>query len=180
MAKLPEELEQRLERLARAEGLELLAVEVAGTARKAVVRLVLDREDGGVSLGDCEQVSRQASVLFDAYDPFTGAYTLEVSSPGLDRKLYRDKDFVRFAGHGVRVRMRPTWTGGRTFDGVLEGRDGTAVRIRDLDGEIHELPGDQVFEVRLAPQVDERAAKRQAKHARKTGSRGKKASTKAD
>ncbi len=180
MAKLPDELEQRLERLARAEGLELLAIEVAGTARKAVVRLVLDKEEGGVSLGDCEQVSRQASVLFDAYDPFTGGYTLEVSSPGLDRKLYREKDFVRFAGQGVRVRMRPTWTGGRTFDGILEGRDESAVRIRDLDGEIHELPDEQVFEVRLAPQVEERVARREAKRARKTGSRGKKASRKAN
>ncbi len=154
MARLPEELLARLERLAASEGVELVAVEVGGTARKGVVRLVLDRE-GGVTLADCESVSRQASVLFDTFDPFPGAFTLEVSSPGIDRKLYTDRDFIRFAGRHVRVRMRPSWPAPRALEGILQGRSDGVVRLRDQAGVTLELPADEVFEARLAPQPSE-------------------------
>ncbi|MEW6337442.1 MAG: ribosome maturation factor RimP [Acidobacteriota bacterium] len=152
MGRLDENLTARLERLAAGEGLELLAVEVMGTARKPIVRLVLDRPEQGVSLEDCELVSRQASVLLDAHDPFPGSYTLEVTSPGLDRKLYSDNDYVRFSGQPVRVRMRPTWTRtSRLVEGVLEGRGEGVVRVRDRKGALVELPVDEVFETRLDP-----------------------------
>ena len=155
MARLSEDLLARLGRLAKGEGLELVAVEVGGTARKPVVRLILDREPGGVTLADCASVSRQASVLLDAYDPFPGAFTLEVSSPGLERKLYSEKDFVRFAGRAVRVRMRPGFPAPRVFNGTLEGRTGQTVRVRDRAGVTHELPEGEVLETRLAPDFDE-------------------------
>jgi ribosome maturation factor RimP len=151
MARLSEELTHRLTRLAESEGIELLAVEIAGTARHPLVRLVIDRENGGVGLADCEGVSRQASTLFDAYDPFPGAYTLEVTSPGLDRKFYSDKDFVRFAGQMVRVRMRPNWPSPRAFTGVLVEYIDNTVRVRDQRETVRELPMSGVFEVRLAP-----------------------------
>jgi len=154
MARLPGELLARLERLAASEGAELVAVEVAGTARKAIVRLVLDRE-GGITLADCESVSRQASVLLDAFDPFPGPFTLEVSSPGIERKLYSEKDFIRFSGRAVRVRMRPSWPTPRVLDGILEGRDGGFVRMRDTSGATLELPEAEVFEARLAPHLEE-------------------------
>ena len=154
MARLSEDLLARLSRLAASEGVELLAVEVAGTARKPVVRLLLDREDGGVSLADCESISRQASVLLDAHDPFPGAFTLEVSSPGIDRKLYSEKDFARFEGCAVRVRMNPTWPAPRVIDGFLEARAGGVIRVRDGSGAVRELPEGQVFETRLAPDLD--------------------------
>jgi len=153
MTRLPQDLVARLERLAAGEGAELLAVEMGGTARKPIVRLVLDRE-GGVRLADCEAVSRQASVLLDAYDPFPGAFTLEVTSPGIDRKLYGEKDFARFSGRAVRVRMRPSWPPPRAFDGTLEGCGGGRVCVRDAEGTLHELPEAEVFEVRLAPQPE--------------------------
>jgi ribosome maturation factor RimP len=156
MPRLPEDLLARLGRLAQGEGVELVAVEVGGTARKPVVRLVLDREPGGVTLADCEAVSRQASVLLDAYDPFPGTFTLEVSSPGLDRKLYNDKDFSRFEGRAVRVRMRPGWPAPRAIDGTLEGRDDGFVRVRDRAGVTHQLPKGEVLDARLAPALEER------------------------
>jgi ribosome maturation factor RimP len=156
MARLPQDLLARLGRLAQGEGVELVAVEVGGTARKPVVRLVLDRESGGVTLSDCESVSRQASVLLDAYDPFPGTFTLEVSSPGLDRKLYSDKDFVRFGGHRVRVRMRPGWPAPRVIDGTLEGRAEGFVRVRDDAGVSHRLPEGNVLDARLASAPEER------------------------
>jgi ribosome maturation factor RimP len=155
MTRLSDDLLARLGRLAASEGVELLAVEVAGTARKPVVRLLLDREEGGVTLADCESVSRQASVLLDADDPFPGAFTLEVSSPGIDRKLYNEKDFARFEGSAVRVRMRPTWPAPRVVDGVLEGRADGVIRVRDRSGTLRELPEGEVFETRLAPNLDE-------------------------
>ncbi len=155
MTRLSEDLLARLGRLAASEGVELLAVEVGGTARKPVVRLLLDREEGGVTLADCESVSRQASVLLDAHDPFPGAFTLEVSSPGIDRKLYNEKDFARFEGRAVRVRMRPGWPAPRVIDGILEGRTDGVIRVRDRSGATRELPESHVFETRLAPDLDE-------------------------
>ncbi|HPS77320.1 MAG TPA: ribosome maturation factor RimP [Thermoanaerobaculaceae bacterium] len=151
MAQLNEELTTRLERLAAAEGLELVHVEIVGTARKPVVRLFIDREPGGVTLDDCENVSRQASALLDAYDPMPGAFTLEVSSPGLDRKLYSERDWVRFAGQAVRVRMRPGWKGTRTLDGVIVGLQGDVAVIECLDGTRPSLPVNEMLEARLSP-----------------------------
>jgi ribosome maturation factor RimP len=147
----------RLGRLAQSEGVELLAVEVGGTPRKALVRLVLDREPGGVTLADCESVSRQASVLLDAYDPFPGSFTLEVSSPGLERKLYSEKDFARFSGRAVRVRMRPGWPPPRVIEGTLEGCADGVIRVRDGAGVTHPLPEDEVLDARLAPTPENRA-----------------------
>lgn len=155
MTRLSDDLLARLGRLAASEGVELLAVEVAGTARKPVVRLLLDRTEGGVTLADCESVSRQASVLLDAHDPFPAAFTLEVSSPGIDRKLYNEKDFARFEGCAVRVRMCPTWPAPRVVDGFLERRTDGVIRVRDRSGAIRELPEGKVFETRLAPDLDE-------------------------
>lgn len=163
MARLDEELTTRLRRLAADEGLELLAIEVAGTARKAVVRLVIDRGGDGVTLADCETVSRQASVLFDAYDPFSGSYTLEVSSPGLDRKLYSDVDYERFAGQTVRVRMKPTWRGAKQITGVLAGRSGGHVNLRVKDDEVVALPESEIFETRLVPFAEEQRPARRGK-----------------
>jgi ribosome maturation factor RimP len=157
LARLADELLGRLERLATSEGVELVAVEMGGTAHKAIVRLVLDRADGAISLADCELVSRQASVLFDAYDALQGPFTLEVSSPGLERKLYNDKDFTRFSGRAVRVRMRPSWPPPRVIAGVLEGRADGFVKVRDAAGVVAELPEAEVSETRLAPQPEEPA-----------------------
>lgn len=152
MARLDDELMARLERLATSEGLELLAVEVGGTARKPVVRVVLDRAEGGVNLSDCESVSRQASALLDVFDPFPAPYTLEVTSPGIDRKMYNDKDYARFAGQPVRVRMKPSWRhGSRLIEGVLVGKDAGMIHVRDRADAVHALPEAEVFETRIDP-----------------------------
>lgn len=153
--KLADELVARLARLAAEEGLELVAVEASGSARRAQVRLVLDRE-GGVTLDECERVSRQASVLLDAYDPFPGAFTLEVTSPGLDRKFYSPADYRRFAGEDVKVRMKPTWRGLRMVEGRLIGLSEGHIEVEDLAGSVHLLPEKELFETRLAPFLQER------------------------
>ncbi len=96
-----EELRRELEAIAQGEGCELIHVEFKGNT----LRLVLDRPEGeaGVSLADCEAVSRQASAVLDVFDFGRQRYLLEVSSPGLDRPLYRPEDYARFVGRLVRV-----------------------------------------------------------------------------
>ncbi|HRU10899.1 MAG TPA: ribosome maturation factor RimP, partial [Thermoanaerobaculia bacterium] len=100
--KIDAELVAELESLAAASGCELVHCEFKG----GVLRLFIDRPDG-VTLEDCEHVSRQASALLDVADFGSSRYTLEVSSPGLDRQLYRPRDYQRFAGRRVRVTYRP-------------------------------------------------------------------------
>jgi len=164
--KLPDELMAKLEALAAGEGVELLAVEFAGTARKPIVRLVIDRE-GGVSLEDCALVSEQASVLFDLFDPFPGPYTLEVSSPGLERKFYRPEDYQRFVGQTVRVRMAPSWAGAKVVEGCLEGLEAGVVRVRDQQDVVYLLPEHEIFETRLAPFANKGRGARASKRGKK-------------
>jgi ribosome maturation factor RimP len=133
--------------IAEERGCRLLAVESAGAGRFTVLRLVLEREDGGaVTVEDCERVSREASPLLDAADEIGHRYTLEVSSAGLDRKLYSLDDAVRFLGKRVRVKTdepvipRPIAAEGqrlpavspaRNFRGVIERVDGDVLTVVD-------------------------------------------------
>jgi ribosome maturation factor RimP len=150
VAHLPQDMVARLARLASSEGLELVAVEMAGTARRPVLRLVLDKL-AGVTLAECELVARQASVILDTDEPFSSRYNLEVSSPGLDRKLYSEKDYLRFAGEMVKVRMRPSWPPPRMLTGVLNGMAAGVAQVTDEAGNEHAFPLNEIFEVRLAP-----------------------------
>lgn len=146
--KLDPLLERELGELVAEEGLTLLSTEVVGSGPKTVVRLVVDGPDG-VTLDRCATISRQASAILDVDDPISHAYTLEVSSPGLDRKLFTREDFQRFAGRRVKVRMQPTYRDNRVVVGELIGPDGASVVMKSADGEHLSLPLDQVFEARL-------------------------------
>ena len=110
------DLREALAAAAADAGCELLHLEFKG----GTLRLILDRPEGGISLNDCEAVSRLVSPLLDAHDFGRGRYTLEVSSPGLDRQLYGPRDFERFVGHPVRVTYRSEEGRKRTFSGRLE------------------------------------------------------------
>jgi ribosome maturation factor RimP len=146
--KLDQELERQLAALVADEGLELLATEVVGSGPRMVLRLVIDGP-GGVTLDHCSAVSRQASAMLDVEDPISHAYTLEVSSPGLDRKLYSKRDYELFGGHRVKVRMRPSYRAHRVLSGTLKGLRGDSVQLQLDTQEVVELPFDEVFEARL-------------------------------
>lgn len=108
-----------VERVARDLGLEVVEVEFRGGGKSRMLRIFIDKREG-VTHADCEAVSREASTILDVEDAVPGgSYTLEVSSPGLDRKLYGPKDYERFVGSLVKLQTREPVNGNRFFQGRL-------------------------------------------------------------
>ena len=141
-------LEPTVERL----GYELVDLEVRLGSGNGLVRVFIDKPDG-VDLDDCEKVSLAVSALLDVEDPVPGNYNLEVSSPGLDRKLTKPAHFQRFAGETVKVQMRFPIEGRRRFRGTLVSSDDENIVV-EVDGESHSLPLKTIDTARLVPVVD--------------------------
>ncbi len=138
-------LEPAVERL----GYELSDLEIKLGGRQGVIRLFIDKA-GGVALEDCETVSRQISALLDVEDPAPGRYVLEVSSPGLDRKLTKVEHFQRFMGEDIRVKLLFPVEGRRIFHGALRAADEENIEV-EVDGESHRLPIATIQSARLVP-----------------------------
>ena len=132
-------------------GYELTDLEVRLGARDGVLRLFIDKTDG-VGLDDCEAVSRQVSTVLDVEDPMPGHYTLEVSSPGLDRRLSKAEHFQRFQGEDVRIKLRVPNEGRRNYRGTIGAVSDDAVEVQ-VDGQWHRLALDSIAMARLVPQV---------------------------
>ena len=128
--------------------MELVHVEMRRESGGLVLRLYLDKE-GGVTLDDCAQVSRQLSAQLDAQDMIAESYTLEVSSPGLDRPLAKETDFTRFAGHNVRLSTVAPLEGRRHFTGRLIGLMDGSVHLVLEGGQAVAIPRDQIDKARL-------------------------------
>ena len=124
---------QLAEPLVTQEGLEIVDVEFRRENRGLVLRFYLDRTGGtgGVSLDDLTRVSRQLGDLLDVHDAVPGSYNLEVSSPGINRRLRRPEHFRRYVGKRVRVRTAEPLDGRRSFVGVLEAVTTDGVVVRD-------------------------------------------------
>ncbi len=131
-ASLIERVTEIAARVATSEGMELVDVEYRGGPHNRVLRLFIDKP-GGVTLADCENISHQVGAIFDVEDVVPEHYTLEVSSPGLDRKLLKLSDYERFAGKKARVRLRTPIEGRANFTGRLAGLDQGQPAL-DLDG----------------------------------------------
>jgi ribosome maturation factor RimP len=117
-------------------GYSLVRVQILGRSRPRL-QVMAERQDGEPMLvDDCAALSRAVSAVLDVEDPISGAYTLEVSSPGIDRPLVRLTDFDRFAGFEARVEMGLAVEGRRRFQGRLLGTEGDAVRLRMEDAEV--------------------------------------------
>ena len=132
-------------------GYELTDLELKLGGRDGIVRLFIDAHDG-IGVEDCETVSRQVSAILDVEDPIPGNYTLEVSSPGLDRTLTKPAHFQRFMGEDVRVKLRFPLDGRRNFRGALAAVDDENIEVV-VDGESHSLPLSTIESARLVPQV---------------------------
>jgi ribosome maturation factor RimP len=129
-----EKIRQIAERVAVSEGLALVDVELKGGRVNPLLRVYIDKppqagQSGAVSHGDCELVSEQLSAILDVEDPFPAGYTLEVSSPGLDRKLVRPSEYAHFAGRRVRVVLRDPVDEQKVLEGRLEGLEAGRVRL---------------------------------------------------
>jgi ribosome maturation factor RimP len=134
--------------VAEARGLRLVDVELVREAGRTILRFVLDKP-GGVTLEDLEGFHRAVDPALDAADPIPHAYYVEVSSPGLDRPLRKDRDFQVFAGRQVEVATFGPLEGRRVFIGRLEGLEGDAVVLTDGDGHTWRIPRAQVARARL-------------------------------
>jgi ribosome maturation factor RimP len=153
MQLLRPETTEEIAAIAREKGCRLLAIEPSGGGAAPAVRIVLERMDGsGVSVEDCEAVSREVSTLLDASNEISHAYTLEVSSAGLDRKLYTIDDARRFVGRRVKVKTdtpvvpEGTTTGGADAAGndvpVQADRVGVVAGSRNLRGRLESVDRD--------------------------------------
>jgi len=138
----------KLERVVEFAGMELVHVEARRESGGMVLRLFIDRE-GGVTLDDCARVSRQVSAELDVDDPLPGRYTLEVSSPGLDRPLSKDRDFQRFSGQTVRIVTAAPLDGQRHFKGRLNGLAEGLVHVVLEDGREIAIPREMMTSARL-------------------------------
>jgi len=146
----PEHLVELVRQTAEPMGYELVGVAYAsGGKGHGVLRVYIDREEG-ITLDDCVAVSHQLSGVLDVEDPIAENYELEVSSPGLDRPLFRPEHFERFAGERVRLRLSRPRDGQRKFDGVLQGLKADLV-VLEVDGDAIELPFDDIDSARLVP-----------------------------
>jgi len=131
-------------------GFELIDAELTGSGSQTLLRVYID-SPGGINVKDCAMVSRQLSTVLDVEDPIPGHYTLEVSSPGLDRPLVKRKDFERFTGADIRVKLFQPILGRRNFTGRLKGIAGDHI-VLELDKESYELAFENIEKARLVPQ----------------------------
>jgi ribosome maturation factor RimP len=117
-------------------GFRLVRVKVqgGGTADR-IVQLMTERPDGSITIDDCEAISKGISPVLDVADPISGAYRLEISSPGIDRPLVRPSDFEDWSGHEARIELTEPIGGRKRFKGVLEGFEDGEVRIQADTGE---------------------------------------------
>ena len=120
------------------EAVEVVDVEAVQEGPRTVIRIFIDRE-GGVGIGDCESFSRRFGALLDVEDPVPGPYALEVSSPGVNRRLSKPRHFAAAEGRRVRVSLAEPVEGSRNFTGILRRTDDDGIDI-ERDGKTFRLP----------------------------------------
>ncbi len=140
------------DRVAASEGMEVVEVEFKGGGQNRILRIFIDKP-AGVTLADCETLSHQVSVMLDVEDLIPWRYTLEVSSPGLDRKLLKASDYQRFAGRRACVRLHEPIEGRSQFTGRLAGCDQEQAELELDEGGHLRFELRQVASARLVIEV---------------------------
>ena len=152
------ELTQLLAPVVADMGLECLGVEYSPSHGNSLVRVYIDAPDRPVTVDDCEAVSRQISATLDVNDPVQGRYTLEVSSPGLDRPLFTPEQFARFIGQEAKLEVNLPIEGRRRFNGPIRAVEGTTILL-EQDGTPVRIAHDNIHKAKLVPDFGEPAAK---------------------
>ena len=155
MSVLPERVEQEIEKIVTSEGLELVHIDYKRQGRGCLLRVDIDKE-GGVTLENCQLVSQQVSTYLDVDDVVPGEFELQVSSPGLDRKFYRNSDYQKFLGRLVRVKTARAIRGLHVIVGRLKEYDGDRIVVTDplmkKDAD-YEIPLADIKETRLEVEI---------------------------
>ena len=151
-------VEQRVQAIAEQvaidHGVELVHVEVAGPDNKPIVRIFIDKPNG-VTHADCSEVSFHVGTVLDVEDFIHASYTLEVSSPGLERGLYKREDYDRFAGSLVKVKTRNPIAGQRNFRGRLLGIEGDQISIDDRSSGRVTVPFESISKANLEIDIEQ-------------------------
>lgn len=134
--------------MARSEGMEIVDVELKGGGKNQFLRISIDKP-GGVTHADCEVISQQVGTVLDVADLIPGHYTLEVSSPGVERKLRNSADFERFQGKKARILLRDPVENQRHWEGTLAGFEDGQVSLELAAGKTVRFPLDQVEKASL-------------------------------
>lgn len=133
---------------AKALGLGVVRVRLTGS-QTPILQIMAERPDGSMNVEDCAKLSRRLSPLLDEHDPIAGEYTLEVSSPGIDRPLTRPGDFARWAGHEVKIEIGTPVDGRRRFHGFIDGEKDAVAEIRLKDGGLASIPLSEMVKAHL-------------------------------
>jgi len=152
MASVQDKLQALIEPLVESMGYELVLLEFSPHKGSAMVRLFIDAP-AGITLGDCEKVSREVEGVLDVEDPIPQNYRLEVSSPGLDRPLVKAAHYERFAGQVAKVQLMAPKAGRRKFQGVLKGLKDGQVVLDTAEGTVV-LKMDEIERARLVPDYE--------------------------
>ncbi len=150
MASKSTQLDQLIRPVVEGLGYQLWGVDYLSQGKHTVLRIYIDHENG-IDVDDCAKVSRQVSGVLDVEDPINVEYTLEVSSPGMDRPLYELSQFAQFSGHKVQVKLRAPFEGRRNFSGLLKGIEGDDVVVV-VDNHEYLLPIDSIDKANIVPQ----------------------------
>ncbi|MGA3281500.1 MAG: ribosome maturation factor RimP [Smithella sp.] len=149
---MKEKIRQLSEPVVASEGMELIHVECIKMHSRWIIRLFMDKE-GGITLDDCANISNQLGDIFDIRDVIKSAYTLEVSSPGLDRPISRDQDFVKYRNSRVNIKTSEKIEGTKNFHGILLDyieESGKKLVLIDIAGKVYRIPRQDVVKANLA------------------------------
>ena len=147
-----EEIQEMLAPTVASLGLELLGVEFVPSSSSALLRLYIDVDGRHVGIEDCEAVSREISALLDLNDPISSEYTLEVSSPGIDRPLFTVAQFARFVGEQAKLNLRLPQDGRRRLHGRIVSAEGDSIVIAEEKGE-YTVARENIEKARLVPDL---------------------------
>ncbi|PVZ71780.1 ribosome maturation factor RimP [Pelagibaculum spongiae] len=150
MAKSADRLQTMVQPSVEALGFEFVGLDYRAQGRHSLLRIYIDAEQG-INVDDCALVSRQVSAVLDVEDPITGEYTLEVSSPGIERPLFTAEHYRAYVGERLEIRTTVPVDGRRNFVGTLAAADDDAVDV-EIDGQVYKLALIQIDRARLKPQ----------------------------
>ncbi|HNZ64480.1 MAG TPA: ribosome maturation factor RimP [Smithella sp.] len=147
-----EKIRQLAEPVVTSEGMELIHVECIKMHSRWIIRLFLDKE-GGISLDDCASISDQLGDIFDIREVINGSYTLEVSSPGFDRPISRDQDFLKYRNSRVDIKTAVKIEGSKNFHGILVDyiqESGRKFVLVEVAGKNYRIPRQDILKANLA------------------------------